>query len=321
MPYAEKSKNLAKIDGLIFMSPREAVQKAKNLWINFIQILHSLDQRLKGWPGIFVRAIQCTFLPRTGLQAAAIAYFALLSLFPLILLIVSISSIWLGNMIDQHQIISNLEFIAPALGQLVGDNVDEIIKSRGTISGFAVISLFWTASSIFYSLNRSFSEIWNHENSPSLWKRRGVALLIVVLIIGPSLFLASFAGSILSSMRKILPEPILALRGGISLFFAIVMDILMFYVLYLLFPHGKSTWKRIIPGAVAVGLLWEVAKKGFLYFISSYLSRSNLVYGSLATIIAFMTWAYISCLLLFLGSYINYYVYNVKVLKRIPDKV
>jgi YihY family inner membrane protein len=111
------------------------------------------------------------------------------------------------------------------------------------------------------------------------------------------------------------------MRGGISLFFAIVMDILMFYVLYLLFPHGNSTWKRILPGAVVAGLLWEVAKKAFLYFMASYLSTSNLVYGSLATIIAFMTWAYISCLLLFLGSYINYSIYRVKVMSRIPAKV
>jgi membrane protein len=300
------------------MDTRNTIQKTMNLWNTFTRSLNTLDHKLNGWPGIFVQAIQYTFLPRTGLQAAAVAYFALLSLFPLILLIVSISSTWLGNMIDQHQIIKNLEFVAPALSQLVGENVDEIIKSRGPISGFAIISLFWTSSSIFYSLNRSFSEIWNHENNPSIWKRRGAALLIVVLIVGPSLFLASFAGSILSSMRKILPEPILAMRGGISLFIAIVMDILMFYVLYYLFPHGKSSWKKLIPGAVVAGLLWEVAKKGFLYFIANYLSTSNLVYGSLATIIAFMTWAYISCLLLFLGSYINVSLYNKK-MKRIPQ--
>ncbi|MEN6524830.1 MAG: hypothetical protein ABFD14_14005, partial [Anaerolineaceae bacterium] len=87
------------------MDTRNTIQKTMNLWNTFTRSLNTLDHKLNGWPGIFVQAIQYTFLPRTGLQAAAVAYFALLSLFPLILLIVSISSTWLGNMIDQHQII------------------------------------------------------------------------------------------------------------------------------------------------------------------------------------------------------------------------
>ena len=73
---------------------------------------------------------------------------------------------------------------------------------------------------------------------------------------------------------------------------AILLDIALFMLLYIMLPHGASTWREILPGAIGAGLLWELAKKAFLFFISTYISVSNLVYGSVAAIIAFLTWAY-----------------------------
>jgi uncharacterized BrkB/YihY/UPF0761 family membrane protein len=72
--------------------------------------------------------------PESGITAAAIAYFALFSLFPLTLLSISIASFSLGPAIDQQLIIQKLEFIAPALGQLLGQNIDEIIRARGPVT-------------------------------------------------------------------------------------------------------------------------------------------------------------------------------------------
>jgi hypothetical protein len=63
---------------------------------------------------------------------AAIAYFALFSLFPLTLLSISIASFSLGPLMDQQLIVQKLDFIAPALGQLLGQNIDEIIRARRT---------------------------------------------------------------------------------------------------------------------------------------------------------------------------------------------
>jgi uncharacterized BrkB/YihY/UPF0761 family membrane protein len=54
-----------------------------------------------------------------------------------------------------------------------------------------------------------------------------------------------------------------------------------------------------------VGLVWELAKKAFLFFISTYLSVSNLVYGSVAAIIAFLAWAYLSGLIFLFGAYLS----------------
>ena len=75
--------------------------------------------------------------------------------------------------------------------------------------------------------------------------------------------------------------------------------------LYIALPHGASTWREILPGALAAGLLWELAKKTFLQFVSFYVTASNLVYGSVAAIIAFLSWAYLSGLIFLFGAYMS----------------
>ncbi len=82
---------------------------------------------------------------------------------------------------------------------------------------------------------------------------------------------------------------------------------LLFTLLYYFIPHVKVGWREVLPGAILAGILWQLAKQVFLYFIGNYLSRSNLIYGSVGTIIAFLTWTYISSLILLFGAYLNRY--------------
>jgi membrane protein len=81
-------------------------------------------------------------------------------------------------------------------------------------------------------------------------------------------------------------------------------------VLYLIFPHAASGWREILPGAIGAGILWELAKKAFLLFVSIYISISNLVYGSVAAVIAILTWAYLSGLIFLFGAYLNVSFYQ-----------
>lgn len=243
--------------------------------------------------------------PDTAITAAAIAYFALLSIFPITLLSISIASISLGPAMDQQIIIQRIEFIAPALRQLLGQNIDEIIKARGPVTAFALVGLIWSASTIFYTFTHILNEIWGLKKQRAVWKRRGLAILFVLVFVGPLLFLASFASSMLAHLRTSLPDQIISMGWGLSLAVAVLLDVALFLALYIMLPHGTSTWREILPGAIGAGVLWEVAKKAFLFFVSSYISVSNLVYGSVAAIIAFLVWAYLSALIFLFGAYLN----------------
>jgi membrane protein len=91
---------------------------------------------------------------------------------------------------------------------------------------------------------------------------------------------------------------------------AILLDVTLFMVLYTILPHGASTWREIFLGAIGAGLLWEFAKKGFLFFVSTYISVTNLVYGSVAAIMAFLAWAYLSGLIFLFGAYLSVFYWR-----------
>ncbi len=282
-----------------------------NFWMviqEYVELIaHKADEASHGWLGIMWNATQQTLRMDTSIMASGIAYFSLFSLFPLILLSISIASFGLGPAfaVDEHIVVQRLEFIAPALGQLLGNNIDQIIRARGSVSSVALISLIWSSSSVFYALTHALNDIWHAKQGSAAWKQRGLAILFVLAFVGPTLFLFSLAGSVLASLRFWLPDLILPFTEWISTALTILLDITMFMAIFMSLPHGASTWREIVPGAVSAGLLWEAAKKIFIAFVATYISISNLVYGTVATIIAFLFWAYIGSLVFIFGAHVS----------------
>jgi membrane protein len=298
--------------------PRMARTMAE-LWQHVIHSARRLNEHTHGWLGLLAGAAREVLKPNSAIIAAAIAYFALFSLFPIILLSISIASFNLGPLMDQQLIVQKLEFIAPALGQLLGKNIDEIIRARGPVSGIALVGLIWSASTIFFTLTQTLNKIWGNKRRRAVWKRRGLAILFVLTFVGPALFLASFAGSLITNLRTWLPAQFIPIGGALSIVVAILLDVALFMMLYIMLPHGTSTWREILPGAMGAGLLWELAKKAFLFFVSTYLSVSNLVYGSVAAIFAFLVWAYLSGLIFLFGAFLSVSYYQLK--QKQPEAV
>jgi membrane protein len=282
------------------------------VWQQGVRTARRLDEHTHGWLRLITGAAREALKPNSAILAAAIAYFALLSLFPLTLLSISIASFYFGLLMDQQQIVQKLEFIAPALGQLLGNNINEIILARGPVSSIAFLALIWSASTFFFTLTQTLNGIWGNKRRSPVWKRRGLAILFVLTFVGPALFLASFAGSMIENLRTWLPVPISPIGGGISIVVAILLDVALFMVLYIILPHGSSTWREVLPGAIGAGLLWGLAKKAFLLFVSTYISISNLVYGSVAAIVAFLLWAYLSGLIFLFGAFLSVSYYQLK---------
>ena len=156
------------------------------LWQQGIRSAHRLNERTHGWLGMLAGAVGEALKPDSAITAAAIAYFALFSLFPLTLLSISIASFNLGPLMDQQLILQKLEFIAPALGQLLGKNITEIIRTRGPVTSVALVGLIWSASTIFYTLTQTLNKIWSYKRSRPVWKRRGLAILFVLTFAGPA---------------------------------------------------------------------------------------------------------------------------------------
>src|SRR4030065_2587999 len=131
------------------------------LWQQAKSSAHRLNERTHGWLGLVAGATRDVLKPNSAIIAAAIAYFALFSLFPITLLSISIASFNLSPLMNEQLIVQKLEFIAPALGQLLGKNIDEIIRARGPVTGIALVGLIWSASTVFYTLTQTLNGIWD----------------------------------------------------------------------------------------------------------------------------------------------------------------
>lgn len=287
------------------------------LWQQSVDTAHNLNQRANGWLGVLAGAAREALKPDAGLTAAAIAYYALLSLFPVTILSISIASFAFGPMIGEQLIVRRLEFIAPYLGHLLGQNLTEIIQTRGPVSVLALVGLVWSASTIFTTLTQTLNKIWINKRNRPVWKQRSLGILFVLIFVGPVLFMASFAGSVYANIRIWLPNEIIPLIGLIRLGVAVLLDIALFMFIYILLPHGASTWREVLPGAIGAGLLWEFAKNAFLLFVSTYISMSNLVYGSVSAIIAFLLWAYVSGIIFLFGAFLSASYYKLKQHRKI----
>ena len=287
------------------MTAPKIASLATNLWEKGVRNVLKFDEWTHGWLGLLAGGFKQALKPNSVITSAAIAYFALFSLFPIILLSIAIASFGIGSIKDQQFIVQKLEFFTPALGQLLGKNINEIILARGPVTVAAIIGLTWSASTLFYMLSGSLNEIWEIKRRPPVWKWRSKAILFVLVFIAPILFLASFLDNMIAQLLATFPDQIIPIWSGISFVLAIFIDIALFMVVYLILPHGDSTWREILPGAIAAGLLWELAKKSFLLLVTTYISLSNLVYGSLAAIIAFLVWAYLTGLIFLFGAYLS----------------
>jgi membrane protein len=276
------------------------------------QLGSGLQKQARHWAPLFRRALDATFSPETSLIASSIGYFTLISLFPLTILAVAIASLWIDPMLAENEIVTQLEFVAPALGELLGANLERIVRSRGPVTGVAALFLLWSASNIFHVLTRTMDQIWGADigRRRAVWRHRGVGILMALSLTTLLLVVLFAEGTALTIWNSLLPEGLEQFRPLTNRFWAAFLSVVVFALLYYFLPHVTLEWRDVVPGALAGGLIWDLAKRIFLAFIGAYLSRSNLVYGSVGTITAFLTWAYVSSFILLFGGHLNVVYYR-----------
>lgn len=278
------------------------------IWERVRRLLHWLNQHQRSWPGIFLYALRQTIAPESSMVAAAIAYFALFSFFPLVFFTTFIVGTWLEPILDRSQIIQQLDFVAPALAYLLENQLERIVGLEQTITGVALIALLWSSSSIFYVLTRTLNRIWGASSRRPVWQHRGMAVLTLLVISGVLLSASVAYSTVISFLEVLMPSELRQFSGLGSQMAALGVDVLLFGLVYRFLPRYPVEWRDVWPGAVGAGLLWEAVKQVFFFYITTYLAQPNLtelIYGSVVTIIAFMAWSYASSLIFIFGAYLN----------------
>lgn len=240
------------------------------------------------------------------MMSAALAFYAALSLAPLLIIFITVTGYFLGDTQDRL-----LEQAALLIGPRTSAVVEIILESAGehrfTGSLSAALSgviLVFSSTAVFAHLRKSMNRIWGVEAEPgrdieSLVRGRFLSFCMVVLV--STILVLSFFVS--ATLNLLIPgtHSLWLFVNNISSFFLFVM---LFSIIFKLLPDIAIRWRNVFAGALATAFLFEIGKHG----IGLYLGKSGLgsVYGAMGSLVMMLIWIYYSSVIFFFGVELMY---------------
>ncbi|HEX5541341.1 MAG TPA: YihY/virulence factor BrkB family protein [Micromonospora sp.] len=241
--------------------------------------------------------------------AAALTYYGVLSLFPGLIVLVSLLGLLGDN--TTNQVRDSVIALTPGPpGELLATAIEEVRERRGTAGTVAVVGLlgaFWSASGYTAAFMRAANTIYGVPEGRPLWKLMpirvaltatvGVMLLLSTLIVVFTGRLARWAGELLGvggtavAAWNIVKWPVL-----------LVLVSLIFETLYWASPNARHGRLRFVsPGGLLAVAVWLLASAGFALYVANFGSY-NKTYGALAAVVIFLVWLWLSNLAVLLGA-------------------
>jgi membrane protein len=249
------------------------------------------DHATRVLPGYLRKALE-NFL-RTGTrQAAALAYYAIFSVFPLTLLLAVVISKLLGPAAAQKQVASALSIFLPGdTSTLLQQNVSQALEQGTSFTLVAIAGLIWSALGLFSNITSALDTIFAVPARRSLWRQRMTALTMTMMLV--ILVTASFVTSgvfrLVSAVFLERPNPWITIG---AVFLPLGLNIVIFALLFRYVPSRHVNWDAVWPAAIFGGLGWELAKSAFQWYLTN-LANYQFIYGSIATAIVLLLWAYL----------------------------
>ena len=255
-------------------------------------------------------------------HAAAIAYYALLSLFPFLLLVVSIlGSLAAGSEPDDEAARSAvLTFVLryfPTRIDFVTTQLDALQDTGTRLTGgiAGALALIWASLGVFGAITSAVNEAWGVEKQRSFWKHRLVSFLMLVAagVVTVVAFLSVTAINLTRGFiqmqieRGSLLGDVVARAGWLSTLQTLAFDYLATILLivgvglvFYYIPNARTRFRDVWVGAVLTGVLWRLAFDGFSWYVE-HNSRLTRIHGSIATVVVFLLWIYFSAIILMYG--------------------
>ena len=232
--------------------------------------------------------------------AAAIAYYALLSVFPFLLGAIALLSLALDAEQVRSAITDRTSYYLPGSAELITSVLDEASRARGQAGLLSVIFLLWSATGVVGAAGWAINRALGTPPARPFLRQKLVELGMVA---GAGAFLWA-STLLLGSVRLIGRLVPLAVDPGLYILGASLSAILsfgMFAAVYRLLATVKLGWRDLWPGAAVAALGVEVGKHLFVLYVDRFAGYS-LVYGSLGAVLVFLLWTYLAAVLLTFGA-------------------
>jgi len=259
-------------------------------------------------PGAFTLRVLRAFRANQGLLlAGAVAYYTLLSIVPLLVLML----IALSQIIDERALLSTsekyLEWLIPGQSASVIAELAHFLDHRAAIGWVLLITMLFFSSLAFTVLESAMSVIFRHRIAH---RRRHFLVSAVIpycyiLILGLCLLSMTLVSGLIQAMGAESIDflgrnwSLRGVSGALLYLCGVAGEVLVLTSIYLVMPGGRSSWRHALVGGITATVLWEITRHVLVWYFRT-LSQASVVYGSLTTsIVVLLTLEIMATLLLF----------------------
>jgi len=279
--------------------------------------IRSVGRRRASWRRIkgVLRASLPEFLREDSLTlSASIAYYSLLCVFPLLLLLTAVAGVYVRHHELTYRLEILLERFLPIKADVILENMAAVTRNYGRVGLASFLLLLWSSSGMFLPLEKALNRAWSVDRERSWWRSRLVAFemtLLGVLLVTISLVLIGVSFYLKAHLTVTLAVPALLASFAYRLLIAVASFALAFVMLLIVMarlPNRRLRLREALPSALLTAVLWDVARVLFTLFLPHFNYRH--VYGSIGVLVAFMTWVYISAAVTLFGAQVSSALYR-----------
>jgi membrane protein len=243
--------------------------------------------------------------------AAALTYYAVLSIFPALLVLISLVD--LAGQGTIQALLDNLGRVAPgSVNEILATAIRNLQQTRGSAGVLALVGLavaLWSASGYIAAFMRASNAIYDVPEGRPIWKtlpiRIGVTVLVMVLLAVSAVAVVA-TGGLADRIGRVLGLGSAAVTAWNIFKWPVLLLVVsfMFALLYWASPNARQGFRWVSPGGILAVVVWVLASVAFAIYVANFGSY-NKTYGSLASVIIFLVWLWLSNTAILLGAELN----------------
>jgi membrane protein len=244
-------------------------------------------------------------------RAAALTYYSVLSIFPALLVLISL--IDLAGPSTIQKLLDNLGQVAPgSVNQILEGAINNLRQTRGSAGLLALAGLavaLWSASNYIAAFMRASNAIYDVPEGRPVWKtlpiRIAVTVVVMVLLAASAVAVVA-TGGLADRIGRLLGlgSAVVTVWDLVKWPVLLLVVSFLFALLYWASPNAKQGFRWVTPGGILAVVVWVVASVAFAIYVANFGSY-NKTYGSLASVIIFLVWLWLSNTAILLGAELN----------------
>ena len=243
--------------------------------------------------------------------AAALTYYSVLSIFPALLVLISLVDLAGPSTIER--LLDNLGQVAPgSVNQILEGAINNLRQTRGSAGLLALVGLavaLWSASNYIAAFMRASNAIYDVPEGRPVWKTlpiRVAVTVVVMVLLAVSAVAVVATGGLADRIGRLLGLGSAVVTAWDLVKWPVLLLLIsfLFALLYWASPNAKQGFRWVTPGGLLAVVVWVVASAGFALYVANFGSY-NKTYGSLASVIIFLVWLWLSNTAILLGAELN----------------